>query len=92
MINNRKEGLDKVSNLMSGIKDLGFEFNEKVDMQGEMLENVGQQLDDANANVHQGANELNKYAETMKGRGIKMMICLVILVFILLILIYFIFK
>lgn len=92
MINNRKDGLSKVTNLMSGIRDLGFQFSEKVDAQGERLEDVGKQLDDANAFTNQGAKELNTYAQTMKGRGIKMAICLFVLVLILLFLIYLIFK
>jgi t-SNARE complex subunit (syntaxin) len=92
MINNRKEGLTKVSNLMSGIRELGFEFNEKVDAQGERLEDVGKQLDDANAFTNRGAQELNTYAATMKGRGVKMAICLVILLLILSFLIFLILK
>lgn len=74
MINSRKEGLSKVTNLMAGIRDLGFEFNEKVDLQGARLEEVGKDLDEANANAQKGANELNTYAATMKGRGVKMAI------------------
>ena len=92
MIHNRSEGISKVSNHMAGIRELGFEFNEKVDAQGERLEDVGKQVDDANAFTNRGAQELNTYAATMKGRGVKMAICLVILLFILFILIFLIFK
>lgn len=92
MIENRKEGLNKVSNVMASIRDLGFEFNQKVDEQGERLEEVGKDLGEANANTNKAAQELNTFAQTIKGRGIQMAICLVILVLILIFLIWLILK
>ena len=77
---------------MSGIRDLGFEFNQEVDKQGDLLINAAEDLETANINTNQGAKELNKYAERMKGKGFKMIICLGILVLVLLFLIYLIFK
>lgn len=92
MIQSRKEGINQVSNVMNGIRELGIEFNQEVDDQGDKLVHVAQDLEDANANTRKGANELSKYAETMKGKGFKMAICLGILVLVLLFLIYLIFK
>lgn len=92
MIAQRKEGLNKVTNVMSGIRDLGIEFNLKVDEQGARLEDVGNQLDDANVNTKKGADELNQFAEKMKGQGIKTLICLAVLIMFLLVMIYLIFR
>jgi t-SNARE complex subunit (syntaxin) len=92
MIENRKEGLGKVTKVMSGIRDLAQEFGQKVELQGDRLEEVDNQLDEANAFTNQGAKELNTYANTMKGRGIKMAICLGIMVLLLLFLIFLIFR
>ena len=77
---------------MSGIRDLGIEFNLKVDEQGARLEDVGNQLDDANVNTKKGADELNQFAEKMKGQGIKTLICLAVLIMFLLVMIYLIFR
>lgn len=92
MIQNRREGIAKVSSVMSGIKELGIEFNKEVDLQGDKLANVVQDMEDVNANTKKGVGELNKYADTMKGKGTKMIICLAILILVLMFLIYLIFK
>mmetsp|Transcript_1061 Transcript_1061/g.1055 ORF Transcript_1061/g.1055 Transcript_1061/m.1055 type:complete len:141 (+) Transcript_1061:458-880(+) len=92
MIQNRREGISKVSNVMSGIRELGIEFNKEVDLQGDKLANVVQDMEDANANTKKGVGELNKYADTMKGKGTKMIICLVVLILVLMFLLYLIFK
>lgn len=88
MIEHRKEGLNSVTNLMTGIRELGFQFNETVENQGEKLEEVGKQLEDANANTNKGAQELGIFAQTLKGRGIQLFICMLILLGILGFLVY----
>jgi t-SNARE complex subunit (syntaxin) len=55
MIENRKEGLNKVTNVMAGIRDLAIDTGKEVDMQGNRLEDVNNQLDDANKFTNQGA-------------------------------------
>jgi len=92
MIEHRRDGLSQVSNVMSGLKDLGVEFNAEVEKQGDLLINVGQELEDANINTRKGVNELNQYAEKIKGKGTKMLFCLGVLILILLFLIYLIFM
>ena len=74
MIDHRKQGLDKVTNLMSGIRDLGFQFNEKVEMQGEVLEQIDNNMEEVNENTKKGSDELTKLAQTMKGRGLQIFI------------------
>ena len=88
MIEHRKQGLSSVTNLMTGIRDLGFEFNAEVDTQGVRLEDVGKNIEEANQNTNKGAQELNTFAHTMKGKGIQLLICLGVLILILLFLIY----
>ena len=88
MIEHRKAGLNSVTNLMTGVRDLGFEFNKEVENQGARLEEVGNNVDDYNQNTHKGTQELNTFAQTMRGKGIQLLICLGVLVLILLFLIY----
>lgn len=74
MIEHRKQGLDKVTNLMSGIRDLGFEFNEKVVMQGEVLDQIDNNMEDINQNTKKGNEELSKLALAMKGKELQVAI------------------
>jgi t-SNARE complex subunit (syntaxin) len=77
---------------MASIRDLGFEFNVKVEEQGERLEEVGKDLGEANVNTNRATQELNQYAQSLKGQGIKMAVCLVILLLVLAFLIWLIVK
>lgn len=88
MIEHRKQGLNSVTSLMTGVRDLGFEFNKEVETQGARLEEVGNNLDDVNQNTQKGAQELNTFAQSMRGKGIRLLICLGVLILILLFLIY----
>ena len=92
MIEHRKDGLNKVTNLMSGIRDLGFEFNEKVEMQGEVLAQVDNNLEEVNENTKKGSQELSKFAQAMKGKGMYVVIFLIVLVLFLFFLLFLIFD
>ena len=69
---------------------MGKEFNVKLDEQGEMLENIRDNLEGGANNVKKGGDELDKYHEKMGGKLKKMIVCLVILLIVLGVLIYFI--
>ena len=77
---------------MSGIRDLGFQFNEKVEMQGEVLEQIDNNMEEVNENTKKGSDELTKLAQTMKGRGLQIFIWLIVLLLILAFLLYLIFD
>ena len=81
-----------MSNLMSSVRELGFELNERVDNQGLQLENWKEQVDEANQNANRGANELNKYANSLKSKGVRTVLCLIGLVLVLAFLVYLIFT
>mmetsp|Transcript_6213 Transcript_6213/g.5336 ORF Transcript_6213/g.5336 Transcript_6213/m.5336 type:complete len:118 (+) Transcript_6213:564-917(+) len=92
LIDHRKEGLSKVTNVMAGLRDLGVEFNEEVNMQGDKLVIASGDLENANVNTQKATEEIKKFSDRLKGKGIKMIFCLGILVLILIFLIYMIFK
>lgn len=92
LIHQRKDGIEKMANVMTGIKELGFKFNEEVNVQGDKLVEVDNNLENANENTKKGAQELSKFAEALKGKGVRTLICLGVLILVLLFLVYMIFM
>ena len=90
ILERRRSGINHVAKVFEDVHNLGKQFNVKLEEQGEMLDNIWDNLEDGANNMKKGGDELDKYHGRMGSKIKKMIVCLIILLALLGVLIYFI--
>mmetsp|Transcript_13838 Transcript_13838/g.13788 ORF Transcript_13838/g.13788 Transcript_13838/m.13788 type:complete len:115 (-) Transcript_13838:145-489(-) len=80
VIDERQAQIDKIGNIMNGIRDISQDFNMEVEAQGEKLANVDNNMENVAGNTKEATKQLQQADKRSKSTG-KCLIIIAAIIF-----------